>query len=667
MRDRHWASLVAAGVLLWAGTAGAQRTSLDARAISTWARLLAVHDARSADTAVVDEALASPVAPLRAAAARVIGLNRLASRYATLRARLVSERDTAARRDAAFALGLAADTASCSALRTALVTPDAAEAAAWALGEMGDPCGAFDALHDAAVTPAARAALLRAAGKWTPFPDVAVLSAYRTARMRDERWAALYVLGRSRQAAGAPLAIPASRDGDAGIREVAARLMAANIQPMDTARRAVLMRLEVLSRDSAPHVRIAAVRALATHGAGTLASLDATFRHERDANVRVALAQVLASVADSASSTWAAWWSADTTHMVRRSLIAGAWQVGAVSLLPGAASLGVDPDPRLRIAMLEGSAARNAAVAVPVASRALSDADPRVRTAAFRALMRTTGALRDSLLGANTPALLADADVGVREAVLAARERSASASDVPLALGAYERARADASAAAREAALLVVASAWRRDSLAFDSVTIARLRGLEADVSARIWPRVAVIPGSTWDPRNAPDTTRARYEAIVRRIIVPSLHGQAPQFVLGTARGVVRITLDGVQTPMTIDHFSRLAARSYFSAMQFHRVVPAFVAQTGDPRGDGGGGPGSSIRDELNRNWYRRSAVGMALSGPDTGGSQFFLTLAPQPHLDGHYTVFGHVTAGFAAMDALVQGDRLQSLRSTLP
>jgi cyclophilin family peptidyl-prolyl cis-trans isomerase len=87
--------------------------------------------------------------------------------------------------------------------------------------------------------------------------------------------------------------------------------------------------------------------------------------------------------------------------------------------------------------------------------------------------------------------------------------------------------------------------------------------------------------------------------------------------------------------------------------------VPNFVIQDGDPRGDGNGGPGTVIRDELNRQRYVRGTVGMALSGPDTGGSQFFLVHSPQPHLDGRYTVFGRLAAGFQVLDLIVQGDRI--------
>jgi cyclophilin family peptidyl-prolyl cis-trans isomerase len=111
-----------------------------------------------------------------------------------------------------------------------------------------------------------------------------------------------------------------------------------------------------------------------------------------------------------------------------------------------------------------------------------------------------------------------------------------------------------------------------------------------------------------------------------------------------------------------VRNFIVLANRGYFNGMHFHRVVPAFVAQDGDPRGDGSGGPGYVIRDELTREPYRRGAVGMALSGPDTGGSQYFLTLSPQPHLDGHYPLFARVVSGLAAMDALVEGDLIKAI-----
>ena len=128
---------------------------------------------------------------------------------------------------------------------------------------------------------------------------------------------------------------------------------------------------------------------------------------------------------------------------------------------------------------------------------------------------------------------------------------------------------------------------------------------------------------------------------------------------LQTNGGTIVVELFAADAPLTVDNFITLAQNGFYNRLAFHRVVPNFVAQDGDPRGDGNGGPPYTIRDELNRRRYDRGAVGMALDGPDTGGSQYFLTLSPQPHLDGGYTVFGHVVDGFTAMDAVVQGDRI--------
>ena len=119
------------------------------------------------------------------------------------------------------------------------------------------------------------------------------------------------------------------------------------------------------------------------------------------------------------------------------------------------------------------------------------------------------------------------------------------------------------------------------------------------------------------------------------------------------------LALSTWDAPLTVWNFVSLADRHYFDGQRFHRVVPNFVIQAGDPRGDGNGGPGYAIRDEINRERYDRGTLGMALSGPDTGGSQFFVTHSPQPHLDGGYTVFGQLRSGAAVLDRIVQGDRI--------
>jgi cyclophilin family peptidyl-prolyl cis-trans isomerase len=133
----------------------------------------------------------------------------------------------------------------------------------------------------------------------------------------------------------------------------------------------------------------------------------------------------------------------------------------------------------------------------------------------------------------------------------------------------------------------------------------------------------------------------------------------APVAHIETGRGVLELTLFATDAPLTVYNFTSLARRGYFDGLPFHRVVPNFVVQGGDPRGDGNGGPGSTIRDELNRRRYLRGTLGMALSGPNTGGSQFFVTHSPQPHLDGGYTVFGQLLGDGDVLDRIVQGDRI--------
>ncbi|HEX9162501.1 MAG TPA: HEAT repeat domain-containing protein [Thermoanaerobaculia bacterium] len=139
--------------------------------------------------------------------------------------------------------------------------------------------------------------------------------------------------------------------------------------------------------------------------------------------------------------------------------------------------------------------------------------------------------------------------------------------------------------------------------------------------------------------------------------------GQPHTATIHMTRGAIEITLLPQDAPVTTWNFAQLAQKKYFDKTTFMRVVPNFVIQGGDPRNDQNGGPGYAIRDEINLQKYTRGAVGMALSGPDTGGSQFFITHSPQPHLDGGYTIFGRVSAGMnAVVDQTERGDRVETI-----
>ncbi len=135
---------------------------------------------------------------------------------------------------------------------------------------------------------------------------------------------------------------------------------------------------------------------------------------------------------------------------------------------------------------------------------------------------------------------------------------------------------------------------------------------------------------------------------------------KAPKVHVVTERGTFTIALDGMNAPNTCAVFLDLIAKGFYDDLTFHRVVPDFVIQGGDPRGDGWGGPGYTIRSEWSMIPFQRGVVGIAHDGKDTGGSQFFVTLSEQPHLNGRYTVFGKVTAGMDVVDRMEVGDHFK-------
>lgn len=129
-----------------------------------------------------------------------------------------------------------------------------------------------------------------------------------------------------------------------------------------------------------------------------------------------------------------------------------------------------------------------------------------------------------------------------------------------------------------------------------------------------------------------------------------------------TEQGTVEIELFFDAAPLTVLNFIELAEDGFYDGLRFHRVVPNFVVQGGDPRGDGWGGPDYFIRCEYSLERYIRGTVGIATSGKDTGGSQFFFTLSPQPHLEARYTVFGQVLEGMDAVDRITRGDLIEKI-----
>jgi peptidyl-prolyl cis-trans isomerase B (cyclophilin B) len=137
--------------------------------------------------------------------------------------------------------------------------------------------------------------------------------------------------------------------------------------------------------------------------------------------------------------------------------------------------------------------------------------------------------------------------------------------------------------------------------------------------------------------------------------------------IIETDKGNIELVLFDREAPNTVKNFEKLANSGFYNGLKFHRVIPDFVVQGGCPKGDGTGGPGWTIKCETdprtNPHKHTKGALSMAHAGKDTGGSQFFITHSPQPHLDGKHTVFGQVEKGMEVVLKIKQGDRMKKVR----
>jgi len=254
---------------------------------------------------------------------------------------------------------------------------------------------------------------------------------------------------------------------------------------------------------------------------------------------------------------------------------------------------------------------------------------------------------------------LTDPDVIVRAAAIEKYAKATNESpQVWLAaiMAAEERERTAEMNDARLAAITAIAEYERPQRAAF-------LRSLLTDrdpVVRRVASDLLVSKLGSRRMQYTPlpiDRPQAEYEEIVRWSRTPHTA------TIHMGRGKIELALLSQDAPITTWNFAQLAKKKFYDNTSFMRVVPNFVIQGGDPRGDTNGGPGYAIRDEINLQKYTRGAVGMALSGPDTGGSQFFITHSSQPHLDGGYTIFARVYSGMSGVvDQTERGDRVETI-----
>ena len=344
----------------------------------------------------------------------------------------------------------------------------------------------------------------------------------------------------------------------------------------------------------------------------------------------------------------------DSGSAMRSAALQAAAAIDQESFVFVLSSLEPDRDWRVRSTLATVLAGLPPEISLDRLRGMLQDEDRRVRPAVLGALVR----LRPADLPAILIEQLREPDFVVRAAAARHLGSVRPAGGADALRQAYKDGLPDSAYAARAAAIEALSAYGAAEAsetlntALTDKDWAVRIRA--AELLSRLDPAINVVEairpvgGQPQMPYDDP------------RLTGPEV---SPRAFIETAHGTIEFELTVLDAPQTTRNFMALARKGFFNGLQMHRVVPNFVVQDGDPRGDGHGGPGYTIRDELNDRPYLRGTVGMALAWPDTGGSQFFITHSPQPHLDGRYTVFGRVVSGLEVVDRIRAGDVIQRVR----
>jgi cyclophilin family peptidyl-prolyl cis-trans isomerase/HEAT repeat protein len=620
--------------------------------------LLGLEDRRAWDRTLLEQATASADPAVRCRAA--VALGRIGDERASgPLSRLLADSNPEVRAAAAFGAGILGEPGLTKDLAPLLsdTDPRVVVRAAWAIGFL-DPREAEETLAAAvpgAATPEPRAAVLR--GLWrfsTPAAAAAALPYVADPDVRIHE-AALYALARRPQESSLATLTAALPDPDEDTAALAARALG------------ILGRKESIGPLAAaidgPRTPVtinamAALEAVIEKNPGISPPADRSARLlalAGDANPNLAVpALTLLRWLASDREVFRRLWSVASTGAGRRQ------QVALQSLMAGLSEESENltdaaiesPNRFLRAAAAESLSFLPEADAEPRRARLAADPEVVVRLKVLEGLRTPIAARSNRALVAGA---LADPDPGVRAAAVEALALTADAAVLPMILQAVQRSAADrepdvpiAAIGAAEkwpgepAARAIVEGAYRHPSTLVSRLGRRSLvKSFHAD-PATLTLREYVTGKSISD-----------YAALLAEARLPWTAA------VETVRGAFRIRLAGKEASITSANFLQLARRGFFDGVVIHRVVPNFVVQDGDPTATGNGGPGYEIRDEIGPIPYVEGSVGMALSGPDTGGSQWFITHAPQPHLDGIYTLFGQVISGMDVVKRIEQGDSI--------
>ena len=589
---------------------------------------------------------------------------------------VLADPDAEVRQMAAFALGLLGDTRARDPLVGALAdaSPLVQGSAAEALGLIGDAAAA-DALGRFAAqlvqspalaqppdesddarrdTPTAACRLaIHALVRLKAYPQLASAVLDANGQPRVRWWPVAFALQRLEDKRALPALLTLAKDGNADTRAFAVKGLAALKD------RAALPVLMPLMSSGDRNVLIETVRALGRIGdpAAAPALLRILADAAADPHVRLEVVGAIGNFHEAAVADALLDVLADPSPAVRAAALRSLAAFDPENFIFVLSGLDPDPHWNVRAALATVLGTLPLENGLPRLQSMLNDADQRVIPFALASLVKlkapTAAAVLIERLKADDPVVRAAAADGI--GTLKPSNGAAALTE------AYRFGQRDAMYNARAAALAALAkygaaaatpvlrSAFADKDWAVRVRAVQLLKQLDAaavDADAQIRPAPTTV---------APDVYSAA------RLVSPPF---STQVYLETDRGMIQIELAVNDAPLTVENFVSLARKGYFNGLSIHRVVPDFVIQDGDPRGDGEGGPGYSIRDELNQRPYLRGTVGMALDPwPDTGGSQYFIAHSPQPHLDGKYTVFGRVIAGMDVVDQIQQWDVIRIVR----
>jgi cyclophilin family peptidyl-prolyl cis-trans isomerase/HEAT repeat protein len=619
--------------------------------------------------------------------------------------RLLTDEEARTRRRAALAIGRVGLADGIPGLQQALGDPEfeVRQMAAFALGLIGDPSARpalLNALKDSEPTVQGRAAeALGTIGDKTDAPAVAAMvkafiqvGALTNVASDDLAWPlappteatrlGLYALVRLgsyddlastlRDANGAPVstwwpvAYALGRSGDAravpalmALLPTPGRFTAAfaarGLGALKAQNAAAALRDIVDKRQRDPAVVIEAVRALAAmRDAASRSRFEKILAEgEADPTLRLEAANALGALRSQESIDFIIDLMSDSAPGIRAAAMRALAAIDAETFLTTLSGIDPDRDWTVRVAQAEALATLPGSQGEARLVAMLQDRDQRVAPAVLRALMTAKAANAQTIL---TDHLKADDFVVRATAANGLLELKATGAARAL-YDAYQATTGDSTYVARAAILTALNT--------LDPATARPM--LQQALQDKDWA-LRVKAATLLHDQGVTDTAAAMRPAPVRStddatrqsLLAPPF---SPHAFIQLDRGTIEIELAISEAPMTVANFIDLALKGFFNGIAVHRVVPDFVIQDGDPRGDGEGGPGYTIRDELNEQPYLRGTVGMALDWKDTGGSQWFITHSPQPHLDARYTVFGHVVNGMEIVDRIQPWDVVRRIQ----